>query len=324
MIHRFLLPVLLAASTLGLDSQTLQAQEDGIATQTLVHADSKADLIPTIETTTLDLNKKTIHISSLTPVTPSATQVALLIDDGLRRSAGTQLSDIRDFVNALPAGTEVLVGYMTNGRVVVASPFTSDHAAAAAAVRIPIGLAGISASPYFCLSEFARHWPGNDEREEAGPNSGSKARFIMMITNGVDPYNGSVSISNQDSPYVAAAIADSQRAGIAVSSIFYGDAGMYGGAVNFSGQSYLQQLSAATGGEAFYEGSGNPVSFAPYFRRFRHTMAETYIASFPAGTAAQGREQLLRLKVNTSIPKLKLRAADAVRPGNHEASLTQQ
>ena len=73
-----------------------------------------------------------------------------------------------------------------------------------------------------------------------------KARFILMLTNGVDPYNGSTSIMNQGSPYVDNAIADAQRAGVTVYSIYFGDAGMAGGSVNNSGQDYLNQIAQAT------------------------------------------------------------------------------
>ena len=73
-----------------------------------------------------------------------------------------------------------------------------------------------------------------------------KARFILMLTNGVDPYNGSTSIMNQGSPYVDNAIADAQRAGVTVYSIYFGDAGMAGGSVNNSGQDCLNQIAQAT------------------------------------------------------------------------------
>ena len=209
---------------------------------------------------------------------------------------------------------------MSNGGVRSATPFTTDHAAAAQALRIPTGIPGISASPYFCLSEFVKHWPGNDERMEAGPASGNKARFVLMVTNGVDPYNGSTSILNQDSPYVQAAINDANRAGVAVSSIYYGDAGIRGGRASFSGQSYLQQVADGTGGEAYYQGTGNPVSFLPFLKQFQVAISETYIASFGADAKGEGRDQLVRLKINSSLPKLKLRHADQVRPGNHEAA----
>ena len=78
---------------------------------------------------------------------------------GLRSSVGRQLEDIRQFIHDLPAGTEVFLGYMQNGRVVSGQPFTSNLQAAASGLRIPIGTMGVNASPYFCLSDFAKRWP---------------------------------------------------------------------------------------------------------------------------------------------------------------------
>ena len=308
----------LACCTLTLTNQAAAQENAGVPTQTLIRIDSKTDIIPTLQTTMFEVNNKPASLLSLNRVQPNGTQVAILIDDGLRRSAAVQFQDIADFLKTLPDGTEVLVGYMTNGSVRVAQPFTTDHAAAAGALRIPFGIPGQSASPYFCLSEFVKHWPGNDERQEAGPAAGAKARFALMITDGVDPYNGSTSILNQDSPYVQAAIDDAERAGVAVSSIYYGDAGIRGGRANFSGQSYLKQVADSTGGVAYYEGSFNPVSFQPFLKQFRSDISETYVATFSASPDHEGRAQLVRLKVNTTVPKLKLRHPDEVRPGNHE------
>jgi hypothetical protein len=294
-----------------------KAQNEGLLpTQTLVRAESKMNVIPDATAITLQLDGKSAHLTSLTAVQPSGVQIALLIDDGLSRSAGVQLNDLRDFARNLPPDTELLVGYMTNGRVLVEQPFTTDHAAAVEKIRIPMGLPGQSASPYFCLSEFVKRWPGATE----GNTSRNKARFVMMITNGVDPYNGSTSISNQDSPYVQAAIDDAQRAGVAVSSIYFRDAGYRGGSASLSGQSYLKQLADATGGEAYYEGTYSPVALKPYLSQFQHAIAETYIATFPAPAGAGGRQRLVRLKMNTSTPKLKLRHAEEVRPGNIETA----
>ena len=290
------------------------AQEEGlIPTQTLVRADSKADVLPDATTVTLQLDNKPAKLTSLTPVAPSGVQVALLIDDGLSRSAGIQLNDLREYVNSVPAGTELLLGYMANGRIEVLVPFTTDHAAVAEKLHIPAGIPGVSASPYFCLSDFVKRWPGSGEGSVRG-----KSRFVMMLTNGVDPYNGSVSVLNQNSPYVEKAAMDAQRAGVAVYSIYYRDAGFRGGNASFSGQSYLKQVADATGAESYYEGLGNPVSLAPFFKQFQHAIAETYVATFDAPANAGGREHLVRLKMNSSVPKLKLRHAEEVRPGNRE------
>ncbi len=307
-----LLPLLLALPLAA------AAQENTIPTQALVRADSKLAVLPTITALNLKLDNRETPVKSLTQVAPGDVQVALLIDDGLSRSAGIQLNDLRAFASSLPPAAELMVGYMMNGRIEVVEPFTTDHADAASKIRIPTGIPGVSASPYFCLSDFVKHWPGDEE----GGSPLHKARFVMMITNGVDPYNGSTSITNQDSPYVDAAITDAQRAGVAVSSIYYRDAGFRGGQASLSGQSYLAQVSQATGGEAYYQGSFNPVSLTPFFKQFSTAISETYIASFDAPARTKGREHMVQMKVDSTIPKLKWRHPDEVRPGNQESAPT--
>ena len=277
-------------TSLALITIAAAAQEGDrvLTTQTLVHADSKADVIPDATAIKLEVNSKATPLVSLTPVKPGSIQIALLIDDGLSRSAGLQLNDLKGFLMGLPPQTEVLVGYMAEGSVRVASPFTTDHAAAAGTLRMPMGLGGISASPYFCLSDFVKKWP----EDQSGP---AKGRFVMMVTNGVDPYNGSTRMSNQDSPYVEAAVTDAQRAGVAVYSIYYRDAGVRGESASMSGQGYLSQLAEGTGGDTYYEGSGSPISLQPFLKQFVHAISESYVATFRVDPTAGGREHLVRL-----------------------------
>ena len=90
---------------------------------------------------------------------------------------------------------------MANGRVVMAGPMTTDHARAVGCLRLTNGIPGITGSPYFCLSDLAKHWPSKED---------SVRRVEFMVTNGEDPYNAS---RNMQDPYVAAAIQDSQKAG---------------------------------------------------------------------------------------------------------------
>jgi hypothetical protein len=294
-----------------------QGQEFGVPTQTLVRADSKAGDVLTLSAVSLQVENKATKLTALAPVAPKGTQVALLIDDGLSRSAGIQLEDLKKFATSLPPGTELLVGYMSNGTVRVEVPFTTDYADAASKIRIPMGIVGGSASPYFCLEDFIKNWPGSAAGNEGTP---VKARFVMMLTNGVDPYNGSTSIMNQDSPYVQQAQDEAQRAGVAVSSIYYSDAG-FRGRGSFSGQSYLQQVADATGGVLYNQGPINPVSLTPFFKQFSKDISETYVATFNVDPAAGGKNHLARIKMNTTIPKLKVRHADQVRPGNREAGV---
>jgi hypothetical protein len=302
---------------LALPGLTAFAQQEGpTPTQALVSFDSKAPVSATAKDVTVKVDNRTTNLLNLAPVPPNGAQVALLIDDGLRTSIGGELNNLRSFITSLPAGTEVFVGFMQNGRVVPANDmpgFTADRAAAAQTLRLPMGLRGASASPYFCLSDFVKNWPSNAENQ-AGPQSRQpthKARIVLMITNGVDPYNGSTSIMNQDSPYVAAAVTDAQRAGVPVYSIYYSDAGFRGGRGSFSGQSYLLQVAQGTGGAAYYQGTGSPVSLIPFLKQFQNALAETYVATFPV----EANKKMVTLKLSTTLPKTKVNAPQEVRPG---------
>jgi hypothetical protein len=302
---RLTLSILLFAAPL------IAAQHEGPApTQALISLESKSSEALTPQNLNLKVNNRETPINSLARVHPNGVQIALLIDDGLRESVGRNLSDLKKFVTSLPPGSEIFIGYMQNGRVIPTQEFTTDYSAAANSLRLPVGSPGMSASPYFCLSDFAKKWPAPAEGQ-----SGHKARFVMMITNGVDPYNGSTNITNQNSPYVDAAVTDAQRAGIAVYSIYFSDAGFHGQQSSFSGQSYLSQVAEGTGGHAYFQGTSNPVTMAPFLDEFRKAIAETYVATFNA----PANKELVPLKVSTNLPSAKVRAPEQVRPGNQIA-----
>jgi hypothetical protein len=305
-----------ALTLLALAIPVVQAQqESGTPTQALISVDSKTPVTPAAKDVTLKVDNRVTPLLNLAPVPPNGAQVALLIDDGLRTSIGGEMNNIKAFLTGLPDGTEVFVGYMQNGRVVSAddmSGFSTNRAAVAQGLRLPMGVRGASASPYFCLSDFVKNWPPRAEGE-ARPQQqpAHKARIVLMITNGVDPYNGSTSVLNQDSPYVATAVTDAQRAGVPVYSIFYNDAGFRRGRGSFSGQSYLQQMAQGTGGTAYYQGTGSPVSLAPFLKQFQDAISETYVATFPVDPS----KKMVSLKLSTDLPKTKLNAPQQVRPG---------
>jgi hypothetical protein len=302
---------------LALPGLTALAQQEGPApTQALITFASKAPVSPAAKDVTVKVDNRATNLLNLAPVPPNGAQVALLIDDGLRTSIGGELNNLRSFITSLPQGTEVFVGFMQNGRVVSANNmpgFTADRAAAAQSLRMPMGLRGASASPYFCLSDFVKNWPSNAENQSGQPSQQPvhKARIVLMITNGVDPYNGSTRITNQDSPYVAAAVTDAQRAGVPVYSIYYNDAGFGRGRGSFSGQSYLLQVAEGTGGATYYEGTGSPVSLIPFLKQFQNALAGTYVATFPV----EANKKMVSVKLSTTLPKTKINAPSEVRPG---------
>lgn len=301
--------LLSAAVTVATAVPPLFAQEipnEGpVPTTALIQVQSKNNIPLNSAALKLEVNGHAAEIASVTPVAKDGAQVAILIDDGLRNNFGVQMNDVKHFLQSLPPNVQVLVGYMENGTVRHEGGFTTDHESVAQQLRIPLGAPGISASPYFCMQEFVKHWPGQ----------GNAARMVLMITNGVDPYNGSVSPLNQDSPYVAAAQNDAQRAGVAVYSIYYADAGIRGGFANFSGQNYLNQVADATGGESFYQGRITPPSLAPYLNQFRNAIAESYLVTFNANATHEKSGTLTSIKIKSEQAGVKIKAPQAVHPG---------
>ena len=293
-----------AAFALPMMAQELP-NEGPVPTTALISVQSKNNEALNTAALKLTINGHAATIASVTPVQAQGAQVALLIDDGLRGNFGVQINDVKHFIQSLPAETQIMVGYMQNGTIRSESGFTTNHDAAVSEVRIPFSSPGISASPYFCLSEFVKHWPGQ----------GNGARTVLMITNGVDPYNGSTSILNQDSPYVRAAQDDAERAGVAVYSIYYADSGFRGGRGSFSGQSYLQQVADATGGESFYQGTITPPSLAPYLDEFRKSLSESFLVTFDASANREKNNTLVPIKIKSEQGGVKVHAPEAVHPG---------
>ena len=96
-------------------------------------------------------------------------QLFVLLDDSTRSSSlGVQLPELKTFLQSLPAATQVAVGYVRNGTFVLAQAFTADHQKAASALRLPIGVAGENGSPYFALSDLAKHWPSKQASGRSG------------------------------------------------------------------------------------------------------------------------------------------------------------
>jgi hypothetical protein len=310
---RFAPVVLLFAACGGVLSA--QQQEGPSVTRVLVRADVKHDAAaPSLRTSDIkvEVAGREVPVVNVSPAVASAglsgsartqpLEVAVLLDEGLRTNFDTNLREVVDFARSTAnRNTAVGVGYMRNGTVAFGQPFSTDPDVVAKAVRIPLSAPGISASPYFCLQDLLKHWPTRT----------GAPRVVIMITNGIDYYNGSVSPLNQDSPYVDETIRLAQRANVPVYSIYFGGRAVNGFYSSASGQNYLSELADKTGGETYNQGQITPPSIAPFFRQFQQALSRTYDVSFQDS----GRD-LQRLKVSTTTPGVKLRAQDQVQAGS--------
>jgi hypothetical protein len=250
----------------------------------------------------IKVNGKSVKAPDITPLRGdrAGLELVILIDSGARNSLGRQLSEIADFVKSLPPTTEVGIAYMSNGRAVFQQPFTADKARALQALHLPGGTAGSSASPYFCISDLAKHWPSRNTQNR---------REVVVITDGIDPYQ--VRFDPSD-PYVAAATNDAIRAGVVVDALYWHDMGIASrvGFLASGGQNLLSLITSNTGGMLYYQGLSNPVSFAPFFRDLSKRLDNQYELSFMA--PAKKKAQVASLSVKVRVPGIKANAPNLV------------
>jgi hypothetical protein len=241
----------------------------------------------------LKVNGKESTITGWTPLRGPQAKVELvvLIDDGARTSLGTQLSEIAKFIDGLQPNAKVAVAYMMNGRAAFSGPLTTDRAVVVKQLHLPMaGMPGIDASPYFCLSDLAKSWPSRDP---------GARREVVMVTDGVDNYDRRF---DPEDPYVQAAIDDAVRARLIVYSIYWTSSGrfdrrMYGAD---TGQNLLAEVTDATGGNSYWMGLGNPVSFEPYFADIDRRLDNQYELDFM--TPVGNKPQIENLKLKLSAP----------------------
>lgn len=227
----------------------------------------------------------------------AALELFLLLDDAAGSSLGSQLEDLRKFINAQPATTRIGVGYMRDGTVQIVQNLTEDHNQAAKSLRLPIGIAGVNASPYFSVSDLIKRWPEAPVRRE-----------IVMISDGIDRYGP----GGSSDPYVDEAVEQAQKAGIVIFSIYTPGAGHFGHTfwrINW-GQNYLSQLSDETGAESYYLGSEAPVSFSPYLDDLGRRLLHQYLLTFLAKPVKKAEMQ--SVKMRTEVSNAELVAADRV------------
>jgi hypothetical protein len=227
----------------------------------------------------------------------AALELFILIDDGLNTSVDLQLNDLKKFIASQPPTAAIGIGYMRDGSVLVVQQPTTNHDQVVKALRIPLGERGISSSPYIAVSDLIKRWPTQPVRRE-----------ILMISDGTDGLNG----AGPTNPYLDQAIADAQKAGVIVYSIYAPGEGHIGHSfwrINW-GQNYLSQLSDETGGEFYGLLTGNPVSFTPYLEDLGQRLNRQYLLTFVAKPEKKAGERQVKLK--TEVPNAELVAADRI------------
>jgi hypothetical protein len=229
-------------------------------------------------------------------------ELFLLIDDSSNPTLGMHLEDLKSFINAQPSTTLIGVGYMRNATVQVVQNPTTDHTAAANSLRLPLGSTGAYGSPYLSVIDLMKHWPAGQNRRE-----------ILMVTDGIDRARRSMGRHGlYTNPDVDSANQVAMRTGTIIHTIYAPGVGRLGR--NYweatNGQMGIAKLSDVTGGESFFLGLQQPVSFAPYLDQLQKILNNQYLLSFSAQPGK--KPQLQNVSINTEVAGVDLSSADAV------------
>jgi hypothetical protein len=227
----------------------------------------------------------------------------ILIDDASDTSLGVQLGDLRAFINAQPPTTSVGVGYTRGATLQIAQNFTSDHAAAAGALRLPIGSTGGYGNPYLSVIDLMKRWPENANRRE-----------VILVADGIDrarigPRLRGLSTISPDVDYASDV---AQRTGTIIHTIYTPGVGRlhhnFWEATN--GQNGMAKLSDVTGGESFFLGLQPAVSFAPYLDRIQNILENQYVLTFEVKPGKKAGLQ--RVTLTTEVAGVEFASADSV------------
>ena len=195
--------------------------------------------------------------------------VAILIQDDLISRVGNELGVTRDFIRLLPAGSRVMVGYITAGSLQVRQPFTTDLNRAASSLRIPIASTSASAyNPFVevieALKRFDSSWKGHN--------------VVLLVSDGLDTSRGFDATTAGHTLDIDRTISEANRRNLAIYSFYAPSVGLTSRSYLAAsyGQSSLNRVSHDTGGMAFFQGTTGFVTFDSYFRRLREELNRQY------------------------------------------------
>jgi hypothetical protein len=237
--------------------------------------------------------KTRLDVTGWVPVSgeKAGLQLAILIDDAVDQNLGNQFKDLTNFINSQPKDTAVGLYYAQYGTVETEADFSTDHAAVARKLRLPMGR-GAAASPsiYLSLSSLISKWPSTRDRRE-----------VLIIASGTDLLEPGIV-----DPYFDSALADAQKAGVLVHSIYAGGGRLGRSFRGLISQGNLGRLTSESGGEAFFEGFSTPVAFSPYLNRLNMILRNQYLLTFTTAPSAQAKGEFRPIEIRTEQRNVKL------------------
>jgi len=211
--------------------------------------------------------------------------LAILIDDSLDTSVGSQWDYLKEFILSQPASTSIMVGYISDNGTRVAQDFTSNHELAAKALRLPMGIGALGSSPYLGAIDLLKRWP------QTGPR-----RSIVLITSGIDYFRGGG--FGAFYPDLDTLVSRAERQNTNIWSVYYPSSSHRGRSfflLNYA-QNNLSKLSQDTGAEAYFLGVTAPVSIKPYLEEINTHLNNQYLLAFAGSGGPKGKYQSMKVK----------------------------
>lgn len=227
--------------------------------------------------------------------TNSPITLAVLIQEDLVPSVGNEIKSMAEFIRGLPKGSRVMVGYLRTGSLQVKQKFTTDLERAAKALRPPSGFANSGPfNPYVEVIEALKKF----DSQPLG------RRAILLVSDGLDISRGFDSSGPTQSVDLQRAVNESQRRSVAIYGFY---APTVVAATNplliANAQSSLNRLSNETGGHAFFQGTGVPVSFDPFIRELDVSLEKQVALTFLSTHMNKGFH---RIEVKSTTPGVKV------------------
>ena len=221
--------------------------------------------------------------------------LALLIQEDLVPSVANEIKPLAQFIRRLPKGSRIMIGYLRTGSLQVKQKFTTDLEKAASALRPPAGFASVGPyNPYVEVIEALK-------RFDAQPLG---RRAILLISDGLDISRGIDSSSPTQSIDLQRAITEAQRRSVAIYG-FYAPTAAAASSPILAGnaQSSLLRLSSETGGHAFFQGLGVPVSFDPFIKELDISLGRQAALTFLSTHLKKGFH---RIEISSATPGVRV------------------
>lgn len=240
---------------------------------------------------TIKENNEEQVILSIRSVSNNPITLCILIQENLSSSFNLELKKMSEFIKRLPKGSRVMVAYLRGGVVQIKQKFTEDLDKVSDSLRA-VGASSLSSpsDPYEGVSDALN-------RFDAIPTG---RRAILLVSDGLDVLNP----SPVQNVALDRAILRAQRKAVAVYS-FYTTSSLTEnrGSLALDAQSSLNRLSEETGGKAFFQGMGAPVSFDPFFNDLSNILERQFALTYLSPNMKKG---YYKVQVLSSNPEIKI------------------